>query len=100
MDNHNFAKLINNDISWIGVRSVINKENVWTFENDGYKIEIYEVNRKIGYPNNYFSLHFLFESNSLQQDTNFGFYHYKLSTLRKWKMLVNRDKDQSDIALI
>ena len=101
LDTKHFKKLKNCSIGNI---TVVNNENVWTFQRKhriiNYKIEIYEVDPKIGFPNESFSLISLFStSNDLQMD-DFGHYHYRIKTVKRWKTIVRREKDEVDIILI
>ena len=101
LDTKHFSKLKNCPIGNI---TTVNNENIWTFQRNygiiNYKIEIYEVDPKIGFPNESFSLNFLFSTpNDLQTD-DFGHYHYRLITVKKWKTIVQREKDEGDIILI
>lgn len=101
LDTQHFTKLKNLSIGNI---STVKDENVWTFhkkyEGVDYKIEIYEVNSEIGYPDDSFSLNNLFSTADYLEMDDFGHYCYKLATLKNWKTIVCREKDKDDILLI
>jgi len=108
MDRNEFIKLskapygklefYNGQIRWFF--DLTKKYNKYTKSNvDDFSIEIFQKNKKDGYPNNNFSLDYLIKHNGLEKD-EFGHQHFSLKTLLKWKQTMNRKKDEKDIKLI
>jgi hypothetical protein len=67
-------------------------------END-FSIEAFQKFPNEGFPNNKFSLNYLTKNNLFNKDEN-GHQFFNLKTLLKWKMTMNRPKNQDDIVLI
>jgi len=67
-------------------------------END-FSIEAFQKRPIDGYPNDQFSLGYLSQHQGLSVDNN-GHQFFNLETLLKWKKMMNRPKDVSDIELI
>jgi hypothetical protein len=67
-------------------------------END-FSIEAFQKFNFEGFPNNKFSLKYLNKNNLFDKDEN-GHQFFNLKTLLKWKITMNRPKNQDDIILI
>lgn len=68
-------------------------------EEKDFSIEIFQKDPLDGYPNEKFSLNYLIENNGLNKD-NYGHQYFSLQTLLKWKVIMGREKDKSDVELI
>jgi hypothetical protein len=64
-----------------------------------FSIEIFSKEPNEGYPNNEFSIEYLYEHNGLARDEN-NHQHFTRKTLLKWKKTTNRPKDVPDAKLI
>lgn len=91
-------EFLNNQIRWFFDLTKIYNKLTKSREKD-FSIEAFMKDKKIGYPNNNFSLSKLIKNNGLDRDKNkHQFLNFKY--LLKWKKTMNREKDQKDILLI
>lgn len=88
----------NNRIRWFyDMTSQYNELN--DKKEHDFSIEVYQMHRFIGFPDDEFSLDHLIKFNELESDEN-NHQYFKVSTLLKWKRAMGRVKDKADILLV
>jgi hypothetical protein len=91
-------EFLNNQIRWFFDLTKIYNKLTKSREKD-FSIEAFMKDKKIGYPNNNFSLSKLIKNKGLDRDKN-KHQFLNLKFLLKWKKTMNREKDKADIELI